>query len=517
MNRAVVLMFMVGAAAAACADTELIVVQDRESDLLRHSVDALVCAPEPRIEDTPYKVLFVVDTSFSNSWTDPRPTNGFPRRERAVRDAIAAHIDSDEVSFGVITYSDEPRRQTFGFVRELEILNGAAENIGTAQGGTNYSDTLWTMIDFVLNDVETIDPAEAARTHYLIYWLSDGFPTVGVTDPNSLLPGVNYLMNSLESRVAEVSVNTAFLASPDSVDPAVAAELVLAEQLLNDMAEQGNGSFVDIPSGESFGFEIDPVPLVERFVLAEVLANNMVAQFGSFRPAQDSDGDGLTDVEERQFGTDPVLFDTDGDRIRDGIETQLAGQLDPLNADPFCDASDGDRDGDGLLDCEESLIGTNPDNADTDGDFLIDRIEWTLRGIPFIADDYLDGDDDGFDNRLEVLTHLQPQTPNSLEEWDLWAYEYSAELSETEGTADRPCYNVRVDNIGIATTRETSSRESGVNVIEVLAAFRPEASTTEAVFRRATVESQIVDQSNRIPANDILKLSDEDFTPLRVR
>ncbi|MEO1173608.1 MAG: hypothetical protein AAFX94_16395, partial [Myxococcota bacterium] len=269
---------------------------------------------------------------------------------------------------------------------------------------------------------------------------------------------------------------------------------------------------VDIPSGESFTFEINPVPLVERFVLAEVLANNTVAQFGSFRPSQDSDGDGLTDVEERQFGTDPLLADTDGDRIRDGIESQLLDRLDPLAVDPFCTDRD-DRDGDGLLDCEEILIGTNPENPDTDGDFLIDRIEWTLRGIPFIADDYLDGDDDGFDNRLEVLTHLQPQTPNSQEEWNLWAYGYSAELSDS-GTADRPCYAVQVDNIGIAATRETATQSAGVNVIELFAAFRPEDSTREAVFRRAEVESRILDQTVRVPASDILKIADEDFSGL---
>ena len=53
----------------------------------------------------------------------------------------------------------------------------------------------------------------------------------------------------------------------------------------------------------------------------------------------DSDGDGLTDAEERRIGTDPFRADTDGDGISDGDEVRLG--LDPLRAD---------TDGDGILD-----------------------------------------------------------------------------------------------------------------------------------------------------------------------
>ena len=37
-------------------------------------------------------------------------------------------------------------------------------------------------------------------------------------------------------------------------------------------------------------------------------------------PDPDSDGDGLTDVEELVLGTDPQKFDTDGDGLPDGWE-----------------------------------------------------------------------------------------------------------------------------------------------------------------------------------------------------
>lgn len=53
----------------------------------------------------------------------------------------------------------------------------------------------------------------------------------------------------------------------------------------------------------------------------------------------DSDGDGLTDDEERRLGTNPFNSDTDGDGISDGDEVRLG--LNPLRAD---------TDGDGIID-----------------------------------------------------------------------------------------------------------------------------------------------------------------------
>jgi Bacterial TSP3 repeat len=52
----------------------------------------------------------------------------------------------------------------------------------------------------------------------------------------------------------------------------------------------------------------------------------------------DSDGDGLSNVDEARLGTDPGTRDTDGDGITDGDEVALG--LDPLR--PFPQNDDGD-------------------------------------------------------------------------------------------------------------------------------------------------------------------------------
>lgn len=68
----------------------------------------------------------------------------------------------------------------------------------------------------------------------------------------------------------------------------------------------------------------------------------------------DDDGDGLTDADEAGvYGTDPLLSDTEGDGMADGWEVQYG--LDPNAAD-----ADNDIDGDGYTNLEEFNAGSDP-------------------------------------------------------------------------------------------------------------------------------------------------------------
>lgn len=117
---------------------------------------------------------------------------------------------------------------------------------------------------------------------------------------------------------------------------------------------------------------------------------------------QDSDGDGLTDNEERQLGTDPFNPDTDGDELGDGREVRELG-TNPLNPD---------SDGDGLSDGEEVIRrSTDPLNADTDGDGLGDGDEVNRTTDPLNPDTDRDGSRDG--NEVQIGTDpLRPDTDN---------------------------------------------------------------------------------------------------------
>ncbi len=143
----------------------------------------------------------------------------------------------------------------------------------------------------------------------------------------------------------------------------------------------------------------------------------------------DSDNDGLCDVYEEAFGTDPNNADTDGDHVKDGDEVwwhvknndwtnktflPQMGESDPAackidasdegiykagtvagvtiyydmslvgaaaaGTDNFCRIQvskpcGADSDGDGMPDNAEYAYGTDPGNPDTDGDGIIDGIE----------------------------------------------------------------------------------------------------------------------------------------------
>ncbi len=94
------------------------------------------------------------------------------------------------------------------------------------------------------------------------------------------------------------------------------------------------------------------------------------------------DNDGLSNQEEFELGTDPNNDDTDGDGLKDSVETNTGVYISPLDTgtDPLREDTDGDR----IIDKEETAdgiyfawerTGTNPHKVDSDGDDFDDGIE----------------------------------------------------------------------------------------------------------------------------------------------
>ena len=98
-----------------------------------------------------------------------------------------------------------------------------------------------------------------------------------------------------------------------------------------------------------------------RALVGPVLASN-----GS----DDRDNDGLTNLQEANYGTNATYFDSDGDLLPDGWEVQFGG-FDPNSPDP----TQGDGDGDGLTNLGEYSHDTDPTKGDTDGDGVSDLVE----------------------------------------------------------------------------------------------------------------------------------------------
>ena len=91
----------------------------------------------------------------------------------------------------------------------------------------------------------------------------------------------------------------------------------------------------------------------------------------------DTDGDGLLDIYEIEFGTNLHEADTDKDGLSDYEELILTG-TDPLKFDSVKETvsdAEADMDGDGLTNAEEIKNNTNPLVADSDKDGLNDKEE----------------------------------------------------------------------------------------------------------------------------------------------
>ncbi|MCC6396959.1 MAG: OmpA family protein [Bacteroidetes bacterium] len=119
-------------------------------------------------------------------------------------------------------------------------------------------------------------------------------------------------------------------------------------------------------------------------------------------PNADPDGDGLTNAEEKQLGTNKKVADTDGDGLKDGEEVKTYKT----------DALKIDTDGDGLKDSDEvRLEKTDPTKMDTDGDGLGDGDEITTHKTdPLKADT----DNDGLNDGDEIQKHkTDPSKPDT--------------------------------------------------------------------------------------------------------
>lgn len=114
---------------------------------------------------------------------------------------------------------------------------------------------------------------------------------------------------------------------------------------------------------------------------------------------QDSDADGLINYLETYYNTDSNKKDTDGDGIDD--YTEIAGiHTDPTKQDSDADSiPDGseDSDNDGLNNLKEIEFGTNPASFDTDLDRLSDGQEIKMSTDPLKEDTDSDGAWDGWE------------------------------------------------------------------------------------------------------------------------
>lgn len=172
---------------------------------------------------------------------------------------------------------------------------------------------------------------------------------------------------------------------------------------------------------------------------------------------QDSDGDGLSDVLELAYGSNPNNSDTDSDGVDDYTEFCVT------HTDLFTPDGNIDTDNDGLTNAEELVYGTHPADSDIDDDGILDGEE-----IDTFKTDPLDSDTDcdGIPDKIEIEGGLNPLSAVSNgttpDKNTLIAQEYFDSIEEVElrfedeltidprSTSDDPDYDGRISSIDTA-------------------------------------------------------------------
>lgn len=148
----------------------------------------------------------------------------------------------------------------------------------------------------------------------------------------------------------------------------------------------------------------------QKDILKKYIIDNY-DEYLKYNDPADDDGDGLTNGEEYQYGTDKDKVDTDGDGLNDKLEIDLG--YDPLKVDSFGDGiNDGNRDydNDGLTNLQEISLKTDLQSADTDNDGINDGDEVNKYGTDPLKKDT---DGDGFYDYDEIKAGTDPLDANS--------------------------------------------------------------------------------------------------------
>ncbi|MCB9546094.1 MAG: VWA domain-containing protein [Myxococcales bacterium] len=338
-------------------------------------------------------------------------------------------------------------------------------------------------------------------------------------------------------RAGDVTLNTVLLASPQAAVEAVCpgAQAAFgyntdqARELLRGMARAGGGTFrdIDLEAADDSFLDFDFTSLRSPYAITEFIARNHNSRPGPDGPRVDSDGDGLSDDEERALGTDPLGLDSDaggGDGYGDAFEERArrAG-FDPRDAAapavPCGD--DSDEDADGLRACEEAFLGTDPRLTDSDGDRLPDGLELVVGTDPAVPDAEADPDLDGVVNREEIRAGTDPLVADAerarraavrarlTDQGELPVPERESGAVEL-----RHCYDFSVEGLELVVTE--LPRERGRNRIDLIALGEPVGiEGTRAVARRACVEARLPGPGRKDPPDGDVDLRPAAWAALR--
>jgi hypothetical protein len=276
----------------------------------------------------------------------------------------------------------------------------------------------------------------------------------------------------------------------------------VADKTLAYIAELGQGDFfeVDLDAGKTINWRAalyqkeTNIPTEE--VTTFIVNNSMIIDRETITYESDFDMDGLSDRQEIAAGSNPFLRDSDGNDLSDYYENVIHGAAcQGLHIGTGCNPSDAiptagcgssnttppyaapvlsvdsegnlvmndsleDKDGDGLLDCEEAGLGSNPENPDSNKDFIPDGLAFKLGlNVVLQADPNNptnnaftnDSDDDGVSDGEEIQNNTHPLIPNhQMPGIRPLIFTKSAQFDQTK---QQTCFKVDLEDLGATSTQ----------------------------------------------------------------
>jgi hypothetical protein len=463
----------------ACTDASLYGKNYAPNQANRISFEGDLCTDDPAAIAFPQKTVIVMDGTGSLAEADPAG-----RRFHSLRAFIGRHRGVNE-AVSLLLMGATTRPFLTGFSSDPLIIDAAVESLAAqvGQAQRNYVDALRVLTTIIEDDLLSQNPGVRSRTRYTVLFVAGGPPNPAAPIPWCIAEGLT--QGSAECQEAFTAAFCGQVTpAPTDCERWMYGDSVIqlrefvrqnggqdlifhtftlsqdarAKSLLGDMARAGLGEMVEqVPTTLDF-LAVDVLRPGRRLILREIVVMNDNALLRGKAPTADSDGDGLSDSEEDQNGTNPLNPDSDGDGVGDGIERRLGSpgsDFDPLTPLIFKECAKlpdptADHDLDGLSDCEEAVLRTDPYLVDSDRDGVPDWVETRLGGNPLVDDRLTDSDLDGIPNGEETTRGLDPWTNDGNRDLE-YAYQYrtvdQGETSRLEATPSEPFPGIRIFDV----------------------------------------------------------------------